>query len=199
MADGCGGWTMSGSCGCGCGEAVSRRYRPGHDAKHKASLTADTRSRNWWVRERAVAELVERGWGRFIDQAILASTPVRSRYRGRFCETRHVNTLHGVVLDDEGTGHSVWFCPAAVNRPGSNGRWVKGEAGWLCSACIHTQDWSERVNRPEYGLTANAVDQPRYVPAHPKRRIPKVKTNLVSDEAWWELDLARFGIVEEAA
>lgn len=169
---------MSGFCGCGCGEATARRYRPGHDARHKADLKARTQDRRWWVRERAVWTMVEMGWGRHVDSAILASTPVRSRYKGRFTETRHIDSLHGMVLDDEGTGHSVWFCPARS----SHGRWVKGGAGWACGVCIHTRDATEIVHSPGYGLNANSTDLPVFTPARkPNKRGYGHKTSLVLD------------------
>ena len=171
-------------CGCGCETPTARRYRPGHDARHKADLKDQTRSTQWWVRERAVQTMVAMGWGRHVDSTILATTPVRSRHRGRFCETRHVESLHGVVLDDQGTGHSVWFCPAASSR----GRWVRGLAGWLCEACIHVKDWSEIVHDPAYGTTSNSADLPVYVPARrqpkkPPRSRPRPVATLAADIA----------------
>lgn len=44
-------------CQCGCGLPVSRRFRPGHDAKRKAALWQQALQGN-----RAVRELKERGW-----------------------------------------------------------------------------------------------------------------------------------------
>lgn len=143
-------------CRCGCGGGTKRRYCPGHDARHKGRLLQQTHDRRWWVREAAVIELIDGGWGRHIDSIILATTPVRSRYRGRFCETRHVDSLHGVVLDDANVGHSVWYCPARS----SHGRWVRGLAGWLCSTCIHTRDHSERVWSAEYDATRTEIMHP---------------------------------------
>lgn len=174
-----------GTCECGCQTPTPGRFRPGHDAKLKSLLKGLTTDRRWWVRERAVASMVELGWGRFVDRIVLATTPVRSRYRGRFCETRHIDSLHGCVLDEAGVSHSVWFCPAAQGR----GRWVKGgPTGWACEACIHLTDWSERVADPAYGTKADApafLERPAPKPA-PKRQRPTVRPDDI-DPAWREL------------
>jgi predicted nuclease with RNAse H fold len=48
------------ACGCGCGAAARRRYLPGHDAKHKSRLLAETRAGS----VSAADELQRLGWGR---------------------------------------------------------------------------------------------------------------------------------------
>lgn len=109
------------------------------------ALIKDTEDDRPWIREKAVIKLVNGGYGHHVRAEILASTPVRSRYKGRFCSTRHIESLYGGVLDGSGTIHSVWFCPAAKNSDG-NGTWTKNiREGWLCTTCIHTQDWTEIV------------------------------------------------------
>lgn len=130
------------TCECGCGAEVTRRFKPGHDAKLKGRLLADTKSELWWVREPAVNELVERNWGHFVDSTTLATTPVRKRAHGRWVESRHVDSLLGTVEDEAGNSHSHWSCPSTEGK----GTWVKGDGqGWLCSTCTHTTDLSERV------------------------------------------------------
>lgn len=134
--------TEAKTCECGCGAPVARRFRPGHDAKLKSALLADTRSANWWTRETAVNLMVERNWGHFVDPTTLATTPVRKRHAGRFVESRHVDSLLGTVEDEAGNSHSHWSCPSTEGK----GRWVRGDGqGWLCSTCTHTRELSERV------------------------------------------------------
>lgn len=172
-----------GTCGCGCGSPTPRRFRPGHDAKLKGALSAQTRDPRWWVRERAVKLMVEGGWGRWVDRAILATTPMRSRFKGRHAQTRHIDSLHGCVLDDAGTSHSVWFCPAASSR----GRWVKGApTGWVCSTCIHLKDYAEIVADPGYGIRQDA---PMFLPAPAPKPAPKRPRSTTSapDADWAEL------------
>ena len=131
---------MTKTCQCGCGSEVRRSFLPGHDAKLKSRLLAETRDPRWWVRHLAVALMVDRGWGHFVDPRTLADTPVRSRKGSRWVESRHVDSLLGTVDDEDGNSHSHWSCPDQVGK----GRWVKGEGtGWLCGTCTHTRDWSE--------------------------------------------------------
>lgn len=47
------------ACGCGCGAPVRRRDLPGHDAKHRSKLLAETRAGN----AIPAAELQRLGWG----------------------------------------------------------------------------------------------------------------------------------------
>ena len=110
----------------------------------------ETRDIRPWIREKAVNLLMDAEYGHLVSMEILANTPIRSRYKGKFCVTRHVKNLYGVVMDSVAVAHSVWFCPAARNESG-NGQWMKidnldtGVDGWLCSTCIHTQDRTEIV------------------------------------------------------
>ncbi len=135
--------TNTKTCGCGCGASVSRRFKPGHDGRLKGRLLKAAKSNHWAAREKAVVEMVERGWGHFLPMEVVATTKVRSRHNGRLVETRHVDSLHGVVQDEDQVSHSHWSCPTQVGR----GRWTKVEVhtGWLCGTCIHTKDWSEVV------------------------------------------------------
>lgn len=141
-------------CGCGCGATVNRRFKPGHDAKLKGRLLRGTRSAHWATREKAVAEMVEWGWGHFVDAETLANTKVRSRHNGRLVETRHADELFGVVQDEADVSHSHWGCPTQIGR----GRWTKVEdhSGWLCGTCVHTADWSEMVGHDRLHATSMA-------------------------------------------
>lgn len=131
------------TCECGCGEQVSRRFRPGHDGRLKGRLINQAKDRRWWIREAAVLAMVNRGWGHFLPMNLVASVPVRSRHEGRFVETRHIDGLFGVVADESGISHSHWSCPKTQGR----GRWVQIDEhdGWLCGTCVHTHDLSEMV------------------------------------------------------
>jgi predicted RNase H-like nuclease len=51
-------------CGCGCGALVSRRYLPGHDAKHKAALVQKAVAGDL----NAEAQLATLGWSVFLQQ-----------------------------------------------------------------------------------------------------------------------------------
>lgn len=130
-------------CECGCGAEVQRRFKPGHDGRLKGRLLAEARSTQWWVREKAVLAMMDRGWGHFLPMEVVASVPVRSRHRGRFVETRHVESLFGVVTDEANVDHSHWSCPTQAGK----GRWVKVEDrdGWLCPTCVHMHDHTEVV------------------------------------------------------
>ena len=111
----------------------------------------ETRSKQIWVREKAVHLLIKADYGHLVSPETLSSIPVRGRYKGRFCQTRHYRSLYGYVMDDRNTAHSVWFCPAATCDTGY-GRWNKmdGEIDItisICGACVHMEDHSERVGR----------------------------------------------------
>lgn len=130
-------------CQCGCGAEVKRRFLPGHDGRLKGRLITEAKDRRWWVRENAVLAMIDRGWGHFLPMDVVANIPVRSRHRGRFVETRHVESLFGVVVDETNTSHSHWSCP----KTEGSGRWIKVEdhSGWLCGTCVHTHDNSELI------------------------------------------------------
>lgn len=131
------------TCECGCGEPVRRRFRPGHDGRLKGRLLRQAKDTRWWIREKAVTTMIDNGWGHFLPMEIVANTPVRSRHQGRFVETRHQDSLHGVVTDESGVDHSHWGCP----KIRGNHTWVKAHNrdGWLCGTCVHIHDLSELV------------------------------------------------------
>jgi hypothetical protein len=130
-------------CECGCGAEVKRRFKPGHDGRLKGRLLSEARSTQWWVRERAVLAMIDRGWGHFLPMEIIAMVPVRSRHHGRFVETRHIDSLFGVVCDEKNHAHSHWSCPEQTGR----GSWtnIEDNTGWLCGVCIHLHDMTEQV------------------------------------------------------
>lgn len=69
-------------CGCGCGEAVTRRYKPGHDARHKSALAQALQGGTLRTRTTAAQTLADLGWAGFADPALLRSIPWVTR-RGR--------------------------------------------------------------------------------------------------------------------
>lgn len=126
------------SCGCGCGASVVGRFRQGHDAKLKGNLLGATRSNDWWVRESAANQLVELGWGHFVDSRVLATTPVRSRYQGRYVRTRNLdNPNQYTCTDADGTTHSSRACPTV------QGDCTDGNHGWACNVCTHYGDLAD--------------------------------------------------------
>lgn len=130
------------ACECGCGAEVTRRFRPGHDAKLKGALLTQTRSADWWVREAAIDALIERSWGHFINPEILSCARETSRRNGRFVESRHVENVGRWNLDQDEVNHSHPDCPAIVGRTKLTD---DRDAGWLCGTCSHTHTKAENV------------------------------------------------------
>lgn len=127
-------------CECGCGAPVVRRFKPGHDAKLKSRLVQDARSNQWWIRDFAVAELVERDWAHFADAESLAVANWHKRDRsGRWTKSLHVQQVEAWVVDAKGTGHAHAGCGDV------EGGLVEGDAVWTCGTCSHSQDLSEVV------------------------------------------------------
>lgn len=95
------------TCGCGCGVPVKRTYLPGHDARHKAALVlqanqATTRQGC----DRAIDQLVARGWAHYAERATLRA--YKQRYRGK---ERHLLADVAVFLvGPDGTHHSRHAC-----------------------------------------------------------------------------------------
>lgn len=131
--------TTPGTCLCGCGEAVSRRFLPGHDAKLKSSLLAGTKTNQWWVRESAVRALGSMGWDHFVDVEVLDRIPVRIRHNGRFARTRHINYVTFACTDEAGITHSSRACPTVEGETAETNL----ATGWPCGVCIHTATTAE--------------------------------------------------------
>lgn len=110
-------------CGCGCGEAVARRYRPGHDARHKGALqrAAAERTATGRMSRRAAAACqtaCDLGWGRYIDATSLHISPV---YRGNM-ERVHVDSCARFIRTPDGVGHSNHSCPAITRAARAAGQ-----------------------------------------------------------------------------
>lgn len=130
------------TCQCGCGAPVARRFLPGHDAKLKGRLLAETKSSEWWVREAAIDALIDLNWGHFINPEILAFSREVGRHNGRFVESRHIEVVGVWNLDAEETIHSHTACPAIVGKVTKT---QDRNAGWVCGKCTHTATKVEMV------------------------------------------------------
>lgn len=153
------------ACGCGCGAPVTRRYKPGHDARHKADLAYEAQTPVSAVRrERATRDLLELGWALLVMKpAALAQVTVRSRHRGRFVRTVHIAQarLDGAWLDEAGDTHSHRGCPRIEGEATE----ADVEAGWACSTCIHTKDHAElALEQARYEADLAADREERYGP-----------------------------------
>lgn len=65
------------TCNCGCGAEVNRRYRPGHDAKHKSALVTGLRSADWRLAAACADALAELGWTGHAKPEHLQAVPYR--------------------------------------------------------------------------------------------------------------------------
>ena len=91
------------TCGCGCGLNVARRFRPGHDARLKGQLLTAARRGS----EAAAWQMVELGWGHYVDSVVLHELPYRNNRR----QVRlHLDSVERFLLDSEGTFHARANC-----------------------------------------------------------------------------------------
>lgn len=66
-------------CGCGCGEQVTRRFKPGHDMRLKGALLRAYRAGGPGAEE-AKIRILDEGWGKYIDvESAPMDHPSRSR------------------------------------------------------------------------------------------------------------------------
>jgi len=132
----------NGKCECGCGADVKRRFVPGHDAQLKSRLVNTVNTTNaWWERERAARALLDRGWANFANPVAMAKVPVRSRWHGRFVETRNMAAVGIWVTDQAEVSHSHSGCPAIEGHTTIE----SSRSGWACSTCSHHQEVSDTV------------------------------------------------------
>lgn len=105
-----------GTCGCGCGEPVARRFRPGHDARLKSNLLEVARHGDTRQAEKAAWLMVEASWSRFVDEEILIALPQRNRRNQRKLHIDEVEVWIGEPVSQPGQGHgrqhSNASCPA---------------------------------------------------------------------------------------
>lgn len=147
-------------CGCGCGAPVPRRYRPGHDAKHKSALCAAVAGQPGRAQASAADTLLDAGWGTWADPAALRSAAWRDR-SGR--ATQAIDQVTRWQVDHHGVHHADRRCrrltAAAREVGGTNAitrlasdRYVRFadadeatadrlQASWdQCTECTHAVD-----------------------------------------------------------
>lgn len=104
--------TPAGFCGCGCGEEVARRYRPGHDARHKGALLVAARGTDTRLAERAAWQMLDAGWGRYLDDEILQALPFRHRGKRR----HHIDGVERFLVAPSGLHHANAACPCLTDE-----------------------------------------------------------------------------------
>lgn len=100
-------------CGCGCGAPVAKRYKPGHDAKHKGAMLDTIRTGARMDAERAAWQMIDLGWGGKIDPAFLHSLPQRNR-RGQV--KRHIESVQRFLVATNGVHHANAACPCLTDH-----------------------------------------------------------------------------------
>ncbi len=91
------------TCLCGCGAAVVRRYKPGHDARHKSNLRLAAIDGS----ESAANEMLDRNWAAFLPLQLLADLPIRNRRGQRRVDPSCCKRL---LVDPTGTHHGRHNC-----------------------------------------------------------------------------------------
>lgn len=131
------------TCECGCGQAVARRFLPGHDARLKSALVQSVAAGSLCAREAAAQALLDRGWLHFAKVEDLAALPMRTRAsNGRFTESRHMEVVmnaNWTHLDQAKVTHAHPDCGDVQGRCKAE----RQPTGWLCSTCVHTDDWAD--------------------------------------------------------
>lgn len=136
------------TCGCGCGAEVARRYLPGHDARHKASIVR--RANEGTTRQacdRAISELIELGWTQYASLETLRAYVQRDRGKAR----AHIATVTTWMVGPNQLHHSRHACrvltadakaAGLVNRltgvamQAAITRTTLAPTGWdICQAC----------------------------------------------------------------
>lgn len=134
------------TCQCGCGAEVARSFKPGHDAKLKSRLLAETKSAVWQRRERAIEDMISRGWGHFIDTMILGMQPKRGfTSTGRRIASLNINGMVAWHVDETETSHAHRFCPEV--KGATRMQPIIDGGAWACGACIHTTEHIDDVQR----------------------------------------------------
>lgn len=200
---------VKGTCGCGCGESVPRRFRPGHDARLKSTLLDVARRGAPHQRERAAWSMIESGWSRFLDDEILWALPRRTR-RGQ--RKLHIDEVERWIGEPtlypgacHGRHHSRMDCPALTKAAKAAGEthpvsklarpsWVRMldadaergdhlQTGWdLCEECTYTETVFEEVERGWFAtaMLVTALEAESPKPAKP----PTVAQRALADKPW---------------
>lgn len=188
-----------GTCGCGCGEAVKKRFRPGHDARLKSILLDVARRGSRHQAERAAWTMVENNWSRFLDEDLLDRLPQRNS-RGQ--AKLHIDRVETWLMEPtvapggcHGTCHSNASCPALTKSARAAGQinkttrlaasnWVRRapateanrshlRKSWdLCTECVVTETVLEACEQLWFRIAVGvaALDQEA-------GNAPKIATN----------------------
>lgn len=148
-------------CNCGCGGTPKGRYLPGHDAKHKGRLIKEARSADRRIREAAVREAVEIGWGGKVDGDALESVPQRNQ-EGR--TTCHIDDVDMWFIDTMGGHHTHRKCQGVRGTIEPMAWTIRHPRGWaICDTCTHThtflEEWEATEARKAWSLVARS-DKP---------------------------------------
>jgi hypothetical protein len=152
-----GGMSTHRECNCGCGTSCKGRYAPGHDAKHKGRLIADSRSEFPAVAEAAVREAVELGWGRYVDGHAMDRVPQRNRYGRTTC---HIDDVDMWFVDNLGGHHTHRKCVGIRGGLRPDKDWtIHHPRGWaICDDCTHehrfVQEWEQAEARKAWSIVA---------------------------------------------
>ena len=133
--------TLLNECQCGCGEPTPRRYRPGHDAKHKSAMAEAARN----LDEGAIRQMIDMGWGRHCDGNLVDRVPQRNSH-GQL--TVHIDDPGMWFIDTLGLAHPSRRCRGQV---GQIERWtIAHPRGWaICNECTHTMTYREEWEQAE--------------------------------------------------
>jgi hypothetical protein len=168
-------------CGCGCGAPVTRRYKPGHDARHKSALVSALSTGDALARAASADLLVHLGWGTWADPAALRAIPWRDRSRRAI---PHVESVARWQVDHLGVHHAHRTCPnltraarmvqginpttrLASDRyvtlvdagPNLTTHLMSGRSWDQCLSCSTTEHRDEYVQRMEVGKVATLPAQ----------------------------------------
>lgn len=152
------------TCQCGCGAEVARRYLPGHDARHKAAIVAranDSTTRQ--LCDRAIDELLDRGWARYATLETLRAYQPRRGNRPTILRAEVTTWL----VDPDGIHHARHACRAMTKSARAAGlinpltrvamqaaitRTTTAPTGWDgCQECTHEVTLDEATESWDMG------------------------------------------------
>lgn len=151
-------------CECGCGEPVARRYKPGHDARHKSALVTGLDSLRACDRTRAADSLLDLGWGGFAPAATLRAVPWTGP-RGRHLP--HIADVATWQVDHLGGHHSHRQCPAltrAARKVGGTNPITRLASDRYVTLVGNTPEQTTRLSRSwdQCGQCATAMTRDEY-------------------------------------
>lgn len=193
------------TCGCGCGASVTRRYRPGHDAKHKSNLFA-TLTGAPLAATRAADLLTEFGWDHLAPLGDLRPVAYRQS-NGR--PTTLVDDVTRWQVDHLGVCHADRRCrhltanAKAANaihpitklardsyityRDATPSEALRLRGSWdQCATCtyLHTRDEEAETRQMSLVLASELEFKPR--PGAPRKSRAKVTPEATPHLAPWQ-------------